>query len=104
MACRTRTRTCWSCSPNTSTRGLTDYSAAQPGERDAQHLQQALRSRFAVDQAIGGLMATHGITADQARTTFRQRLAETVADAEQLAHDIITEHIPTTDQTDPEAT
>lgn len=49
-------------------------------------------------------MATHGITADQARTTFRQRPAETVADAEQLAHDIITEHIPTTDQTDPEAT
>ena len=42
--------------------------------------------------------------ADQARTTFRQRLAETVADADQLAHDIITEHIPTTDQTDPEAT
>ncbi len=49
-------------------------------------------------------MATHGITADQARTTVRQRLAATVADAEQLAHDIITEHIPTTDQTDPEAT
>jgi len=90
-------------------RGLTDYSAAQPGEPDAHHLQQALRARFAVNQAIGVLMAAHGITADQARSTFRQRLAEhhhgeTTAAAEQLAHDIIAEHIPTTDQTDPDTT
>ena len=57
-------------------RGLTDYSAAQPGEPDAYRLQETLRIRFTVNQAIGVLMATHGITADQARTSFHQRLAE----------------------------
>lgn len=50
-------------------------------------------------------MATHGITADQARTTFRQRLteqlAETAVTAEQLARQIITEHTPLDHRTDP---
>ena len=57
-------------------RGVTDYSAAQPGEPDAHRLQEALRIRFTVNQAVGVLMATHGITADQARTSFQQRLTE----------------------------
>jgi hypothetical protein len=85
-------------------RGLTDYSAAQPGEPDAHRLQQALRTRFTVNQAIGVLMATHGITADLARANFRQRLRQTPdASAEQVAGDIIT-HYTATNQADPEPT
>jgi hypothetical protein len=84
-------------------RGLTDYSAAQPGEPDAHRLQEALRTRYTVNQAIGVLMATHGITADQARISFYRRIADTpAATAEQLAHDIITEHTGAPDRADPE--
>ena len=82
-------------------RGLTDYSASQPGEPDAHRLQQVLRTRFTVNQAIGVLMATHGITADLARAGFHQRLGRTAyASAEQVARDIINQHTPGTEQTD----
>lgn len=87
-------------------RGLADYSAAQPGEPDAHHLQQALRTRFTVNQAIGVLMATHGISAALARASFQQRLgqhADAGACAEQIARDIITRHT-THNRTDPEST
>lgn len=84
-------------------RGLTDYSAAQPGEPDAHRLQEALRSRFAVNQAVGVLMATHGITADQARTTLDQRLADNPdRSAEQIARSIISEYTPTPERPDAE--
>ena len=83
-------------------RGLTDYAAAQPGEPDAHRLQQALRTRYTVNQAIGVLMATHGITADQARSNFHHRLTQTSATPEDLAHHIFTEHVDPTYRTDPE--
>jgi GAF domain-containing protein len=74
-------------------RGLTDYFAAQPGELDAHRLQVTLRIRFTINQAIGVLMATHGITADQASTSFHQRLVETPnVTAEQTALDIINDY------------
>lgn len=79
-------------------RGLTEYSAAQPGEPDAHRLQEALRSRFTVNQAIGVLMATHGITPDQARITFHQGQADNLDhSAEQIARTIISDHTPTAD-------
>jgi hypothetical protein len=82
-------------------RGLTDYSASQTGEPDAHRLQQVLRTRFTVNQAIGVLMATHGITADLARAGFHQRLGRTPdASVEQVARDIINQHTPGTEQTD----
>jgi ANTAR domain len=85
-------------------RGLTDYSAAQPGEPDAHELQEMLRVRFTVNQAIGVLMATHGITVDQARTSFHQRLTETPdATPEQTALDIIGERTGTAGPADPES-
>jgi hypothetical protein len=56
--------------------GLTDYSAAQPGESHAHHLLETLRARFTINQAIGVLMAAHGITADQAGISFRERFAQ----------------------------
>jgi hypothetical protein len=80
-------------------RGLTDYSAAQPGEPNAHHLQQALRARFTVNQAVGVLMASHGITAEQALISLQQRVAETSGTPEHVARDIITEHTATTDPT-----
>jgi hypothetical protein len=84
-------------------RGLTDYSAAQPGEPDAYRLQQALRIRFTVNQAVGVLMATHGITAEQARTSFAQRLAGSGSNSpEQTALDIIKENTSTPDPSDVE--
>ncbi len=70
-------------------RGLTDYSAAQPGEPDAYRLQEALRTRFLANQAIGVLMATHGITADEARADFTRQLAAAPGTIEQLARAII---------------
>ena len=49
-----------------------------------------LRIRFTVNQAIGVLMATHGITADQARTIIQHRLADNPdITPEQAALDII---------------
>jgi hypothetical protein len=83
-------------------RGLTDYSAAQPGEPDAYRLQQTLRSQYTLNQAIGVLMATHGITAAQARTSIHQRITGTAATAEQVATDIITRHTAGTEQNDVE--
>jgi ANTAR domain len=84
-------------------RGLADYSAAQPGEPDAHRLQETLRVRFTVNQALGVLMATHGITADQAGASFQQRLAETPdTSPEQVALDIITENTNTPNPADPE--
>ena len=84
-------------------RALTDYSAAQPGEPDAHRLQQMLRVRFTVNQAIGVLMATHGTTADQARTSFQQRLTDNPdSTPEQTALNIITENTTTVNPGNPE--
>jgi hypothetical protein len=69
-------------------RGLTDYSATQPGEPDAHRLQEALRTRFVVNQAIGVLMAAHGITAEQARVTLLNGLVE-AGDLEEAARQTI---------------
>jgi len=62
-----------------------------------------LRIRFTVNQAIGVLMATQGITADQARTSFQQRLAENPdTTQERAAIDIIAENTINANPADPE--
>lgn len=85
-------------------RGLTDYSAAQPGEPDARRLHDALRARFVVNQAIGVLMATHGITADEARSTLHGMLDGSPTDLESVARKVIGQYAGTGDgdRTDPD--
>jgi hypothetical protein len=80
-------------------RGLTDYTAAHPEENDAWQLQDMLHSRFQVNQAVGVLMAVHGVDV----TTAQDLLAEeatnsntTLVDAAQV---VIRRHVPSIDPT-----
>ena len=77
--------------------GPTPVAAGRAGTevRASHRLQETLRIRFTVNQAIGVLMASHGITADQARTGFQQRLAENPdSTPEQAALHIIDTNTP----------
>jgi hypothetical protein len=72
-------------------RGLADYSAAQPGEPDAHRLQTALRRRHVINQAIGALMAAHGISATEALQSLYEQAGDDTP-LEQFARIIIARH------------
>jgi hypothetical protein len=84
-------------------RGLTDYSAAQPGEPDAHRLQQILRRRQVINQAVGALMAAHGISAAEALQSLVEQAGEN-SPLEQFARQVITRHTRSTgmDHPDPD--
>ena len=71
-------------------RGLTDYSALQPGEPDAVRLQASLVRQHLINQAVGALMATHGISAVQAQQTLQEEAGGRGLDA--AARDVIARH------------
>jgi hypothetical protein len=53
-------------------RGLTDYSAAQPGEPQANRLRQYLADQQLIDTAVGLLMARHSISEQAAADLLEQ--------------------------------
>jgi hypothetical protein len=69
--------------------GLTDFSAAQPGEPDARRLQHLLHTRFLINQAVGMLMARQGISANAAREQLDQDAAEQGRPLADIAHHIV---------------
>jgi hypothetical protein len=73
-------------------RGLTQYAAAQPGGTAAIELQQMLRDRFHINQAIGVLMAVHGVDAGTARDLLDQRAAEQGDSLVRAARVVIEQH------------
>ena len=83
-------------------RGLTDYSAAQPGEPDAHRLQTSLRRRHVVNQAVGALMAAHGVSAAEGMRSLQDRAGDN-SRLEQAARDVIAEYTrqPGEEKSDP---
>jgi len=70
-------------------RGLTDYSAVQPGEAQAVLLQQTLLRRRLVDHAVGILMTTHDLTAADAAALLNLQADRLGIPVHQAAADII---------------
>jgi hypothetical protein len=56
-------------------RGLTDYSAAQPGEDAALRIRRRLLQRHTIDSAIGVLMARHHLSVPDATDLLRLQAA-----------------------------
>ena len=83
-------------------RGLTDYSASQPGEPDAVRLQTSLARRHLINQAVGALMAAHGFSAAQAMESLREQAGD--RSLEQAAREVIAQHTRQPDQGRPDAT
>lgn len=77
--------------------GLSDYAAAQPGGTAAALLQGVLRSGFELNQAVGVLMAVHGVNAGTARDLLDQRADEQDTSLIDAAHSVIRQHTPTGD-------
>jgi ANTAR domain/GAF domain len=57
-------------------RGLTDYAATQPDDTATTQLQDMLHARFLINQAVGVLMAVHGIDAGTARDLLDHQATE----------------------------
>jgi len=70
-------------------RGLTDYSAAQPGETQAVRLRQHLRDRQLIDTAVGVLMARHSLSAAAATDLLENNAARHGQSVLQTAADLI---------------
>ena len=70
-------------------RGLTDYSAAQPGEDQAARLRQRLRERRTIGTAVGILMAQHDLSAADANQLLEQQAAEQRVAAHQVAQALV---------------
>ena len=81
-------------------RGLTDYSATQPGEPNAVRLQAGLVRRHLINQAIGALMAAHGISAAQALESLQEQAGG--RGLEPAARDAIARHTRQPDQDTPD--
>ena len=80
-------------------RGLTDFSAAQPGEADAAGIQHRLRVRRIINQAIGILMALHHLSADDAAARLDRQAGDLDRSVQNVAADLILQH--TTNQLPP---
>jgi GAF domain-containing protein len=73
-------------------RGLTDYSAAQPGEPQAVQLRQHLLDRQLIDTAVGLLMVQHAVSAAVAADLLEHNAARQGCAVRQAAADLITAH------------
>lgn len=73
-------------------RGLTDYSAAQAGEKDARRLQHALRTHLLVNHAVGVLMASHELSVGAARRALNQDAVAQGRPIAEVAVEIIGNH------------
>jgi hypothetical protein len=73
-------------------RGLTDYSAAQPGERQALLLRQHLLDRQLIDTAVGLLMVQHSVSPTVASDLLEHNAARQGRTVRQAAADLITAH------------
>jgi GAF domain-containing protein len=82
-------------------RGLTDYSATQPGEDRALYLQQTLRNRSLIDHATGILMATHDLTPAQATDLLNLQAQRLDIPVHQAAADLINHHTGPNDNRPP---
>jgi hypothetical protein len=80
-------------------RGLTDYSARQPTDTDPAQLHDMLRIRLRINQAVGVLMAVHGIDATTARDLLDQEAGDTEQPLAEIAGAIIRRHTPASDTT-----
>jgi hypothetical protein len=73
-------------------RGLTDYSAAQPGEPQALLLRQHLLDRQLIDTAVGLLMVQHSVSPTVASDLLEHNAARQGRTVRQAAADLITAH------------
>jgi hypothetical protein len=78
-------------------RGLTDYSAAQPAAADANQLQEMLRTRLRLNQAVGVLMAVHGVDSTTAQNLLDQQAIDHSSTLIDAALTVIALHTPTGD-------
>jgi hypothetical protein len=70
-------------------RGLTDYSAAQPGEHQAVALRQRLLDHQLIDTAVGLLMHTHSVSAATAGDLLEQRALRSGLTVRRVAADLV---------------
>jgi len=73
-------------------RGLTDYSAAQPGEHESWLLKRALDRQQLTHQAVGVLMATYDLDADRALAMLDSETERRQIPIDVVAREIIAQH------------
>lgn len=70
-------------------RGLTDYSAAQPGEQQALRIRQRLLERQTIHSAVGVLMARHDLSAADAADLLNRQAAHQGRPVHEVASTIL---------------